>query len=388
MRIDLALFNIINNPQKTALSVAGIGVAVLLVFMQLGFRGAVEDTATSIYGKLDFDVLVRSPEYLHFVDANQISLSVRDEVSSLKGVDHIKTLFVSIVNWRNHDGELKGILLIGVDPNNSPFRDRKIDKMIDRLTSKNAMLIDKLSSKEFGPKNKMHFNENDIGARFELSDRQMEIVGLFTMGAGLAANGAAIVSEETFRRLVPTASDTQVSLLLVNLKDNVDTKKFIDQVRSSRVSQSTSKEYEMLTKAEVTQLELNRWIGETPIGFIFGMGVVTAILVGAAIVYSVLGNDVTSRLNEYATLNAMGYTNSYMATVVLRQAIYLAFFSFLPALLSAYFLYWVTSQLANIPMEMNVERIGIVLGLTLAMCGASGTLALKKLWQAEPADLF
>jgi len=39
-------------------------------------------------------------------------------------------------------------------------------------------------------------------------------------------------------------------------------------------------------------------------------------------------------------------------------------------------------------MEMNVWRIVGVLVATLVMCGVSGAFALKKLWKAEPADLF
>ena len=87
MRINLALANIRSSLTRTAISVAGIGVAVILIFMQLGFRGAVEDTATTIYGKLDFDLVVRSKDYLHFVDSRTVPRSLVSKVRSVSGVE-------------------------------------------------------------------------------------------------------------------------------------------------------------------------------------------------------------------------------------------------------------------------------------------------------------
>ena len=388
MRTNLALLNILSNVPKTVLSVAGIGVAIVLIFMQLGFRGAVEDTATNIYGKLNFDLLIRSPDYLHFVDSGTIEQRLLDEIAGLDGVQDVKALRVAVVNWRTERGEMQGILLLGVDPDRSPFRDQAIDLQFNRLNSVNALLIDRKSHREFGPLNRRKFDADDVGRSFEVADRQMIIVGLFSMGAGLAANGAAIVSEATFERLVPQQAVQHVSLGLVQLQDGADVEVISRAIRGRFQRTTTDQTVGVFTREEVIRLELERWIGETPIGFIFSLGVMIALLVGAAIVYMVLGNDVAYRLNEYATLRAMGYSNLYLSAVVLKQSAYLALFSFVPALMLSLGLYWVTSAVANIAMEMNLLRVGSVFVLTVVMCGLSGALALKKLWQAAPADLF
>ncbi len=388
MRTNLALRNILSNPRKSLLSVAGIGVAILLVFMQLGFRGAIENTATNIYGKMDFDVLLRSPDYLHFIDANQIERRFLEETASMTDVASVNELQVSVVNWRNPRGEMKGILLIGVTPDRSPFRDTRVDQHFDKLTSTTSLLIDRQSHPEFGPQNHRKFGAGDIGRLIEVANQQLTVTGTFNMGAGLAANGAAIVSEKTFEQLVPTTSRHQVTFGLLKLQHGVNADAFAMSLRERFRIEPHERSVEVLTRPEVIQLELDRWIGETPIGFIFTLGVLIALVVGAAIIYMVLGNDVSNRLNEYATLRAMGYSNAYMAAIVLKQAIYLALFSFLPALLLSFLLYWVTGLLANIAMEMNVYRIVFVMLLTLVMSSLSGTLALRKLWQAEPAELF
>ncbi len=134
MRINLALLNILHEPRKTALALAGIGIAVLLIFMQLGFRGAVADTATNIYGKLEFDILLRSADYLHFVDSGKISRDQLDFAAGVKGVRDINELNVSIANWRNPaTGATRGMMILGVEPTKSPFRDPQVDANFNLL---------------------------------------------------------------------------------------------------------------------------------------------------------------------------------------------------------------------------------------------------------------
>jgi putative ABC transport system permease protein len=188
--------------------------------------------------------------------------------------------------------------------------------------------------------------------------------------------------------LDPTSSSNRVAFGLIKLNEGESAEEIAQKLQSRYRLSPSETSIEVLTRDEVIQFELDRWLGETPIGFIFTLGVLISLVVGAAIVNMVLGNDVASRLHEYATLRAMGYSNIYLSTVVLRQALLLAVFSFVPALGLAFILYSLTGLLANLTMEMNLARIGFVLLLTLLMCVLAGTLSLKKLWQAEPADLF
>ena len=68
MKTPLAWKNLIYNKVRTAVALAGVGFAVILIFMQMGFLGAVRKTATQIYDALDFDLMLRSPAYLHLTE--------------------------------------------------------------------------------------------------------------------------------------------------------------------------------------------------------------------------------------------------------------------------------------------------------------------------------
>lgn len=395
MRTNLALANILNNLSKTVLSLAGIGVAIVLIFMQLGFRGAVEDTAINIYQKLDFDILIRSQDYLHFVDSSRIRRDYLNEIAGMDKIESVNSLKVSMAPWRTAAGQYKGILLLALDPAESPLSDQKINEQLIHLDGLDAVLVDNKSHREFGPRNGRRFTMEDIGREVQIAHQPVRLTGIFSMGAGLAANGAAIVAQTTFDRLLPNYGRQNISFGLLKVRPNESPEEVAAalvqhfKINSDvSVSMDQPAAIEILTRDEVMRRELNRWMNETPIGFIFTLGVMIAFLVGAAIVYMVLGNDVANRLHEYATMRAMGYTNSFLASVVMKQATYLALFSFFPALLVSLGLYWLTSTLASIGLEMNWQRTMLVFGLTFLMCFGSGTLALRKLWQVAPADLF
>jgi putative ABC transport system permease protein len=140
--------------------------------------------------------------------------------------------------------------------------------------------------------------------------------------------------------------------------------------------------------AEQLRWERARWLQDTPIGMIFTMGVVLSFIIGAAIVYMILANDVSNRLPEYATLKAMGYSHWALARIVLVQSWLLAILSYLPAVLISFLLYELTAGLSRIPTAMTWERFWGVLGLAFLMCSASGIMAMLRLWRAEPASLF
>ena len=113
-----------------------------------------------------------------------------------------------------------------------------------------------------------------------------------------------------------------------------------------------------------------------------------AVLVGGVICYMVLAADVISRLPEYATLKAIGYSNAYLVKVLLGQAAWLSGVAFPPAVLASLMLYWVTSMYSGIPIRMTADRLLLVGMLSVGMCGAAGWIALRKMSQAEPANLF
>ena len=134
--------------------------------------------------------------------------------------------------------------------------------------------------------------------------------------------------------------------------------------------------------------EIDYWATATPIGFVFTFGVAMGLIVGMIIVYQILFADITEHFAEYATLKAMGYSNRYLARLVVVEASILALIGFVPAVGVCVELFALSRRATMLPMAVSPLRALEVLGLTLVMCWGSALIAIRKLRNADPADVF
>ena len=106
------------------------------------------------------------------------------------------------------------------------------------------------------------------------------------------------------------------------------------------------------------------------------------------ICYQVIYSDIADHMPEFATLKAMGYTTSYFLKLIVTEGVLLAFVGFIPGLIVGSVLYALLASSTGLLLRMTPYSITQVLVLTIAMCIASGLLAVRKLLAADPANLF
>ena len=218
MRIPLAWLNLLHSKMRTALAVAGVAFAVILIFMQLGFLGSAEQSATLVFDALDFDLLIRSRHYLHLIASRTFPRDRLYEAQSLPGVESAAPVYLVSDFWQNpHDGSKRAMLVIGVNPGDPVFRAADIQRKLVLLAVPEFVLIDTKSRSEFGPQEGPHFGDADIGSETELAQHGVRIVGHFTLGMGFVADGDVLTNVEGFRRVRPDLAPEQVSLGLVKL---------------------------------------------------------------------------------------------------------------------------------------------------------------------------
>ncbi len=405
MKTPLAWKNLVYNKARTAVALAGVGFAVILIFMQMGFLGAVRKTATQIYDALDFDLMLRSPAYLHLTEPLAFPRERVLQAAAAADVAKARLFYLQLSEWQapqpdnvlpeNWNGQSRGIITIGVDPLDPPFVADSLRSEAMKLTDARFLLIDSKSKPEYGPTNGVKFTKADEGVETALLGQRSRIVGVVELGTGLAANGACIVNFEGFARACRWQPQDQVNMGLLKLRPGVDPEAarqrleaVVGQPDASGAISSVPADCEVLTRAEVNSREEHRWVEQTPLGRIFNLGVWVAVFVGMAIVYQVLSTDIANMMSEYATLKAMGYKNSYLAGVVLQQSVLLALVGYVPSLAISWGLYMLIGAQSGMPMAMTLWTAAIVLVLTVIMCVTSGMLALRKLFAADPADLF
>ncbi len=381
-KIPLAWLQVTREKTRLAVAIAGIAFADLLIFIQMGFEGALYDSAVKPHRTLQADLVLINPQFQTLFSVKSFSRERLYQALSYEGVNKVSPLYISTGQWQNPETRIsRAILVWGVDPASPAFKFPEVNQNLDQLKLLNQVLFDQAGRPEYGTIAD-RFNKTGT-VETELNSKIISVKGLFTNGSSFAADGNVITSDSTFLQLFPDRKPEQIEVGLINLTPGAD----IERVRSQLIA-GLPDDVKVLTTEEFAQTEKDYWASGTGIGFIFGLGVGVGFIVGIVIVYQILYADVSDHLPEYATLKAMGYTNLYLLGVLIQEALLLAILGFIPSFVLSFGLYQVTYAATLLPISMTVNRAVTVLVLTVIMCSVSGAIAMRKLRSADPADIF
>ena len=381
----LALANTGHERARTAISVVGAAFAVLLIFMQLGFLGATGATATVFYGKLKFDLILVSNEYLDFSRPGEIERNRLAGARGVAGVEAVLPLSAGQALWKTPGGEFAGrrlaITAVGVAPGQldavfipGTFPHGGPEVAGTLLARTGSLMLDRKSREDFG--------NPEPGAAVEFNNRHSTFAGYFEVGTGFSYTGLALLGEESYTRATGRPPD-EVTFGLITLAPGTSPGEVRDRVQAA-----VGAGIKVMTRDELEGQERNYWINKTAIGQLFYAGVLLAFSVGAIFVYQMIAADIKKHLPEYATLKAVGYKSGFLFAVVVWQSVFLAIGGYALGLVGAALFYRVTTAASGLPMRLEPWILFTVIGFTLAMCVGSALIAVRKVGRADPADLF
>jgi putative ABC transport system permease protein len=276
---------------------------------------------------------------------------------------------------------------IGVPLDVAVFKSREINSQAKRLTAPAVALIDRKSKATKFP---LPMNDDAALAEcnLELANQKLTLVGTFDLGTDFAHDGNLVMSAENFARYFPhrVRFGDPLSVLdlgIVKVQNGYD----VEEVRE-KLESTLSKDVFILTRQQYLDKEIQFWDKSTPIGAIFMAGKIIGFIVGMVICYQVIYSDIADHMPEFATLKAMGYTTKYFIMLIVAEALLLAVVGFLPGTVASYGLYHWLAGRTGLLMQMTTTSMAFVLVATIAMCVASGMLAVRKLLAADPASLF
>ena len=382
LALRLAWRQLRSEKARFASALAGVMFACVLVFMQLGFRSALFDSATALIGAMRGDLFLMHPMTTASFRPEPLPRGRAYQALALPEVARAVPVYLAQATWRNpEDGSRRAIQLIGVDTDAGVLDFPGLAPLVEALKRPDTVAFDRRSRPEFGDVARLLGAGGTLGV--QVGNREVEVVGLVEIGPSFGADGNLVLSDVNFRRVVKERLVAQVDLVALRLVPGSD----IAQVQR-RLREVLPPDVMVLTQPELNAHERLYWEETTPIGFIFAFGSLMGLVVGMVIVYQILFSDIASHLKEYATLKAMGYANAYLGRVVLGAALILAVGGFLPGLLISTLLYDLVGSSTFLPLEMDLPRAAGVFGLIFAMCAAAGLLAMRKLRDADPADMF
>lgn len=381
-RIPLAWLLLTRQPMRLAVALAGIAFAGILMFMQLGFRDGLFEASVTIHKLFDTDVVLLSPRTTSSI--GMASFPRRRLVQTLADPDVVTISPVNwnLLLWRNPEARTtRSILTLGFEPGDPIFLDPAISRQAPLLQNRGWILFDERSRPEFGPI--ASWLRQGRTVETEVSGQRIRVAGLVALGPSFGADGNMITSRETYFRLMPTSPPGSIELGLVRLRPGADPDAVV-----ARLRRELPADVRVLTKSGFEELEKTYWRTSTAIGFIFTLGAGMGFVVGCVIVYQILYSDVSDHLPEYATLMAMGYSLPTLLGVVGREGLLLAVLGYFPAYVAGQGLYALVRSGTRLPVVMDPCRAVLVFSLILVMCLGSAGLAMRRLGDADPAEIF
>lgn len=382
-RIPLAWLQLTREKIRLLVALAGIAFACILMFMQLGFQDSLLESAIRFHVALKGEIFLVSPQSNALIAMNTFSQRRLYQALGFEGVRAISPVYVGFALWKNpQTRRTRSIFVVGVDPSADLLELPELtpDKL-EEIKKADVVLFDRRSRSEFGPIPEWFEAGREVFT--EVGNRRVQVGGLFKMGATFGADGTILTSDLNFLRIFPQRERGLVDIGVVQLQPGVDPQPLVQQMRAL-----LPEDVRVLSRAEFIDMERTYWEEGTAIGFIFGLGVAMGFIVGIVIVYQILYTDVSDHLAEYATLKAMGYTDTYLLGVVFQEAILLAGLGYIPAFALAVLLYDLTANATLLPIAMTFNRAVLVLLLAVSMCFISGAIAVRRLRAADPADIF
>jgi len=384
MKIPLAWHQLFHEKMRLLAAIAGIAFADVLIFMQLGFKNALFDSAISIPKSLQGDIFILSNQTDTFVNPTPFAARRLYQMMGKEDVEKISSLYIDVSLWKNPETrDTRQVYVMGFNPVFNVVDLEGVSDNLDIIKRPDVFIFDRKSRPEFGPITDWFLEGKTV--KTEVGNRKIEIGGLFSLGSSFGADGTIISSDLNFFRLYPNRSKGLIDVGIIQLKPGVDANQMATLIREELTAGG---DVQVFTKEELINYELNYWQTSTNIGFIFGLGTAMGFVVGTVIVYQILYTDVSDHLPEYATLKAIGYGDNYLLGVVFQEALLLALIGFLPSFGLGIILYSNTTKATGLALIMTAGRALTVLTMTVVMCCISGAIAVGRLRAADPADIF
>lgn len=389
-RTPLAWKNLTYDPRRLLIAVGGVGFAVLLMFIEVGFLNALLDSTVQVLQLLRGDLVIVSQTKFAMAARERFDIRRVYQARSTPGVAAVHPIYMetmgAIVRQRGPDPP-RGypIRVFGTAEAQEVWQLPAVQTLAERLREPDVAMLDAASRAQYGlPTRADALREAEV----ELAGRRLRFVGTFYLGVDFTNDGNLIMDAENFARFFPERGEGKETLSVVDLamvQVSPDSKV---EVVQERLQQRLPDDVRVETKAQFIAREKLFWRKNTPVGYIFFIGALVGFLVGVIICYQIIYADIADHIPEFATLKAMGYRHPYFFGLVLAQALYLSLLGFIPGWLASLGIYQLLAHITGLTMQMKLSTAAGIFAATVAMCVLSGLLAVRKLLAADPADLF
>jgi putative ABC transport system permease protein len=386
--VGLAYRQLTHRGAKLVGALMGVSVAIVLMFTQLGFQGALYDSAVSASRAFDADIILTSGDFQTMAFPwPWLPLHRLYDARGVEGVASASPFYATTLQVTNPtDGRNLTSWLFAFSPDQPVFRNSDINNQIGTMRLPETAIIDQNSRNQIGliAAKVRHTGRVDVELPSAVRSLQpvLKLEGTFKIGPTINVDGNIITSDLNYYRLLGVPLD-RVSLGIVRVAKGAD-----PAVVKRAIEQRLGGKARVFLKEDFIRNEMKFYSEDTPIGFIFDAGLLVGVIVGIVFISQVLHGIVSDNMREYATLRAMGYKQVFFLILVSAIAVAIALITYIPSSIVSYFVYDLAASATKLPVVMKPSYMIEVFLLVVTMGMVATFLSTKKLKQADPVDLF
>jgi putative ABC transport system permease protein len=347
----LALRNLFQDRLRFIASLMGIVFSVVLVLVQMGLYFGFSGMITTMIDHTSTDLWIVSTGAKYFEDLSLLNTRMRDRLLAIEGVSEAVPGVVGFSAWSLPDGAMTSVVVVGSDVADhgvSPWN--VVEGTAQSLATPGTVAIDRT-----------YFD------RLGVTDGIRSFTTTPYVFTDLRGARAYIGLPAGF-----------TSHFLVRLKPESD----IERTRQNILSNISG--IQALTPDQFREQSRSFWLFSMGAGAALVAGALLGVIVGTVIVAQTLYSSTKDHLYEFATLRAMGASNSYIYQVIICQALVNAIIGFvIAALIGAAIVHFTAKSALQVVITPNL--IIELFVVTIFMCIVSAITAIFRVVRVDPA---
>ena len=247
---------------RLLVAIAGISFANLLMFLQMGFRGALFSSAVEFHHSLNGELVMMSNRSRSLISLDRFTERRLYQAAGVTGVASVSPIYLNTIQWRNPDNkEIWDIYAIGINPEHQVLNIPGVEANRTQLRQPDTALFNLGSRKEFGAI-AQQFQAGKI-ITTEINERQVQIQGLFKLSPTFGINAYLVTSDVNFLRMATFRQGGLIDVGVIKLQPGADIQMVLAEMRSRLPS-----DVKVMTRDDYAKAEVAFWNASTPVGYI------------------------------------------------------------------------------------------------------------------------
>lgn len=370
--MQLAWKNILHDRMRFFITVLGIAFAVFLMVFQGSLLFGFSTAASKMVDATDADLWITARGVLCFDFSAPLSRRFMEIAQSAPGVEYASRMVISYAEYRTADGRHHVIALVGADPEVGQRFPVPFVPGAQSALEPDSVVIDE--------SNAAALEVTALPVDVEINQHRARVLRKVSGFSSFVGSPYVFTSYANAVKYLGIRPQDSMYILL-RLKPGVS------PARVKRVLQARLPEVDIWTHDEFSQQSKTYWITQTGAGGGILVAAILGFLVGLVVVSQTMYATTMERLEEFATLKALGASKWFIMRIVLTQAVACGVVGCIIGLVVTFpavdnarqFIAWIRT-----PWWLPVG----VWAPTLMMCVLAAIMSIKAALNVEPARVF